>query len=71
MNIEGKQLIIICLLAIVTNSTIYLKKYQMEKKKGKGGKENNLGLINDDQDNFCSYSVLARIQFQYIIENKI
>lgn len=60
MNIEGKQLIIISLLAIVTNSTIYLKKYQMEKKKGK---ENNLGLINDDQDNFCSYSVLARIQF--------
>lgn len=68
MNIEGKQLIIISLLAIVTNSTIYLKKYQMEKKKGK---ENNLGLINDDQDNFCSYSVLARIQFQYITENKI
>lgn len=46
MNIEGKQLIIISLLAIVTNSTIYLKKYQMEKKKGK---ENNLGLINDDR----------------------
>lgn len=68
MNIKGKQLIIISLLAIVTNSTIYLKKYQMEKKKGK---ENNLGLINDDQDNFCSYSVLARIQFQYITENKI
>lgn len=68
MNIKGKQLIIISLLAIVTNSTIYLKKYQMEKKKGK---ENNLGLMNDDQDNFCSYSVLARIQFQYITENKI
>lgn len=50
MNIEGKQLIIIRLLAVLTNSIIYLK-VSNEEKKRKRGKENNLRLINDDEDN--------------------
>lgn len=39
MNIEGKQLIIIRLLAVLTNSIIYLKVSNEEKKKGKGEKK--------------------------------
>lgn len=38
MNIEGKQLIIIRLLAVLTNSIIYLK-VSNEEKKGKGEKK--------------------------------
>jgi len=36
MNIEGKQLIIIRLLAVLTNSIIYLKVSNEEKKREKG-----------------------------------
>ena len=46
---EGKQLIIIRLLAVLTNSIIYLK-VSNEEKKGKKGKENNLRLINDEDN---------------------
>lgn len=49
MNMEGKQLIIIRLLAVLTNSIIYLK-VSNEEKKGKKGKENNLRLINDEDN---------------------
>ena len=49
MNTEGKQLIIIRLLAIET-TVQFTANYQMEAKKGK---INNLGLINGDQGDFC------------------
>ena len=49
MNMEGKQLIISRLLAVLTNSIIYLK-VSNEEKKGKKGKENNLRLINDEDN---------------------
>lgn len=59
MNIEWNKLIIIRLLVIVTNNTIYLK-LSNGGLKGRMGKENNLGLINDNQDNFSS-DLLGRI----------
>lgn len=30
----------------------------MKKKKGKGEKENSLGIINNDQDDFSQYTVI-------------
>lgn len=59
MNIEWNKLIIIRLLVIVTKNTIYLK-LSNGGLKGRMGKENNLGLINDNQDNFSS-DLLGRI----------